>query len=860
MAAAGDKDPAPYQSLYRRFRPQRFEEVLGQEHVSLALRNAVRDGRVGHAYLFSGPRGTGKTSTARILAKALNCAALEDGEPCGRCDSCVEIARGASLDVHELDAASNNGVDAMRDLVSHAALGTPGRWKVYIVDEVHMLSTAASNALLKTLEEPPGHVVFVLATTDAQKVLPTIRSRTQHFEFRLLGSETLSALLHQVRTATGLALPDEALDAAVRRGRGSARDALSALDQVAAGGIVDDDIEVLAELAEALAERDPARALVAVAHASEAGRDPQRLAADLAEYLRQGFLAIVAGELVSLSGADRSRVEDTARRMGLPALVRALEELGRAQVDMRDIPDQRVHLEVALIKLTHPQADDSTVALLERVERLERALAEGGAGAGPPTETMPARTLEAPPAAPGGPSPTRAGDARRRERQPTPTPEDAGVAHGSSPPTHGRSRAGPAPSGGESGPDLARRTLGAVRRQSGSSRGTPRTDAPGTDRSGASRGGTDVAARNRARVVGLRVVTPGESTGAVATLPSRDELVQVWGDGLLAQLPEPGPGPVPGGKVPRRRRGRRRSSRCPTRPTVRIAKRSVSMWRRRWRRASGRRCPSGSWSTRCRRSTGRRAAGSAAPTPRPHRRRRRPPRRRRDRAGARAGPRTGHSPVPVIETTAAVATGRHRGGATAVSPTDDDAPDLLDPAVLAAETELAGAGLSPEERSEAGLPRRARGIERVRRPVAGPGGRARAPPGHRAQVRPAHRLPPPEGGPRGRHAPGRADRGGERTHHPVSPVLQRRRGRPLCAICSDDRRDGTVLCVVEDPRDIVAVEKTQEFRGRYHVLHGALNPIEGVGPDQIRVKELLGRLDDEADHRDHPVHQPQPRR
>src|ERR1700733_12366470 len=264
----------PFVSLYRRFRPGRFGELRGQDHVVRALQSAVRDGRVSHAYLFSGPRGTGKTSSARILAKALNCLDSVDGEPCGVCTSCLEIERGTSLDVHELDAASNNGVDAMRDLVSHAALGTPGRWKVYIVDEVHMLSTAASNALLKTLEEPPGHVVFVLATTDAQKVLPTIRSRTQHFEFRLLGSETLSALLHQVRTASGLTLPDEALDAAVRRGRGSARDALSALDQVAAGGVVDDDIEVLAELAESLAERDPARALVAVAQSSEAGREP----------------------------------------------------------------------------------------------------------------------------------------------------------------------------------------------------------------------------------------------------------------------------------------------------------------------------------------------------------------------------------------------------------------------------------------------------------------------------------------------------------------------------------------------------------------------------------------------------------
>ncbi|MGH9283097.1 MAG: DNA polymerase III subunit gamma/tau, partial [Acidimicrobiales bacterium] len=191
-------DAAPFRSLYRRFRPQRFEEVRGQDHVVRALTNAVRDGRVGHAYLFSGPRGTGKTSTARILAKALNCPNLEGGEPCGRCDSCLAVEQGTSLDVHELDAASNNGVDAMRDLVSRAALGTPGRRKVYIVDEVHMLSTAASNALLKTLEEPPAHVVFVLATTDPQKVLPTIRSRTQAFEFRLLGGDVLAGLVAEV--------------------------------------------------------------------------------------------------------------------------------------------------------------------------------------------------------------------------------------------------------------------------------------------------------------------------------------------------------------------------------------------------------------------------------------------------------------------------------------------------------------------------------------------------------------------------------------------------------------------------------------------------------------------------------------
>ncbi|MBO0893628.1 MAG: DNA polymerase III subunit gamma/tau, partial [Acidimicrobiales bacterium] len=248
----------PYQSLYRRYRPQRFGEVRGQEHVTLALRNAVRDHKVAHAYLFSGPRGTGKTSTARILAKALNCESPEGGEPCGRCPSCVEITRGTSLDVHELDAASNNGVDAMRDLVARASLGTPGQSKVYIVDEVHMLSPAASNALLKTLEEPPAHVVFVLATTDPQRVLPTVRSRTQHFEFRLLGPELLVELLDQVRRDAAIEVSDGALEVAARRGNGSARDALSALDQVAAGPVTEEPAG-LDEVLEALAAQDSGR-------------------------------------------------------------------------------------------------------------------------------------------------------------------------------------------------------------------------------------------------------------------------------------------------------------------------------------------------------------------------------------------------------------------------------------------------------------------------------------------------------------------------------------------------------------------------------------------------------------------------
>jgi len=224
----------PYQSLYRRFRPQRFAEVRGQEHVTRALSYAVRDGRVAHAYLFSGPRGTGKTSTARILAMALNCEHPVDGEPDGVCLSCVEIRRGASMDVQELDAASNRGLEEMKDLLSRVAFGVRGRWKVYIIDEVHQLTPNAASALLKTLEEPPAHVVFVLATTDPQKVLPTIRSRTQHFEFHLLGSAVLGELLHSVNERAGLGVAPEAIDLVVRRGHGSARDALTVLEQVAA--------------------------------------------------------------------------------------------------------------------------------------------------------------------------------------------------------------------------------------------------------------------------------------------------------------------------------------------------------------------------------------------------------------------------------------------------------------------------------------------------------------------------------------------------------------------------------------------------------------------------------------------------
>jgi DNA polymerase III subunit gamma/tau len=505
---ADANEEVPYQSLYRRFRPSTFAEVRGQDHVVLALRNAVRDGRVAHAYLFSGPRGTGKTSTARILAKALNCTDLHDGEPCGVCPSCVEITRGTSMDVHELDAASNNGVDAMRDLVARAALGSPGRQKVYIVDEVHMLSAAASNALLKTLEEPPAHVIFVLATTDPQKVLPTIRSRTQHFEFRLLGPDTLSELLNQVRRDAHLDVGDDALDLAVRRGRGSARDALSVLDQVAASDDVDDDLPELDEVVEGLAERDVERALVAVAHLTAAGFSPQQLTVDLVDHLRQGFLALVAPELVTVAGAERDALAAQAGRVGLAALVRAMEDLGRAQVGMRDAPDPRVNLEVALVRLTHPEADDSPSALLVRVERLEASGARGD------------DTVAASPPAPAPTTASAAGAALAARAAAVPTGRSGPPAEQPAPDIVADEPPPPGPAG-------ARPTLGAVRRQSAPS--GPNVDAAAPSAAGDGAGEPPV---DRSEPV----AHPSELAPSSAPFPSRDQLVQAWGDHVIGRL------------------------------------------------------------------------------------------------------------------------------------------------------------------------------------------------------------------------------------------------------------------------------------------------------------------------------------
>lgn len=431
----------PYQSLYRRYRPQRFAEVRGQDHVTTALRNGVAHDRVGHAYLFSGPRGTGKTSTARILSAALNCAHPVDGEPDATCESCVAIRAGSSLDVLELDAASNRGIDAMRNLVARVGLGSPGRWKVYVVDEVHMLTAEASNTLLKTLEEPPAHVVFVLATTDPQKVLPTIRSRTQHYEFRLLAPELLGSLLADVNEHAELGLDPSTLDLVVRRGNGSARDALSALDQAAAAGGAEDEAESVPAIVDALADRDVGAALAAVAEAAARGRDPHRLAVEVVEHLRSGFLLTMAPEVARVPEHQRAGLVDQVRRLGPAATVRAMEVLGETLVAMRDALDTRITFELALVRLCAPAADMAPAALLERLEALERRVAAGNVAhapspppaAPPPTPT---RAAPSPGAPPGGPSPAGQGGprsgsqptigaVRQRPAPPPPPPPDA---------------------------------------------------------------------------------------------------------------------------------------------------------------------------------------------------------------------------------------------------------------------------------------------------------------------------------------------------------------------------------------------------------------------------------------------------
>ncbi len=435
-----------YQSLYRRYRPQRFGEIRGQRHVVSALQNAVVKGEVGHAYLFHGPRGTGKTTSARVLAKALNCENLSpDGEPCGECESCVAIEQGRSFDLHELDAASNNKVEDMRDLLAKVNLGTPGRAKVYILDEAHMLTSQAENALLKTLEEPPDHVTWVLATTEPHKVVETIRSRCQVFQLTLLGADEMAEHVRWVSQDAGLDVSDEAVEHVVTAGGGSVRDTLSALDRVvAAGGVVEADTTT-DTLAQAIAGRDVGAALAAVGDATGRGRDPRTIGEDVLAVLRDAFLATMGAPPPRLSPAQADRAEQLAALMSPAAMTRAMETLGVSLVEMRQAPDPRVDLEVALVRLCRPDADRSLDALSARVEQLERQLA-GGA---PTTPTNPPTSEPAPPVVPA----------------PSPAPDAEPVASSVAPPVPSTPEPAPtppptaAPAGGTGVAAAARRAL-----------------------------------------------------------------------------------------------------------------------------------------------------------------------------------------------------------------------------------------------------------------------------------------------------------------------------------------------------------------------------------------------------------------
>ncbi len=357
-----------YVTLYRKWRPQTFEDVVGQEHIIRTLTNALKDNRVAHAYLFSGPRGTGKTSVAKILAKALNCAKGPTSEPCNKCAACVEITAGSGLDVIEIDAASNRGIDEIRDLrekVKFAPAG--GGTKVYIIDEVHMLTPEAFNALLKMLEEPPSHVVFILATTEPHKVLPTILSRCQRFDFRRLKTDELAGRLRGIAKTENIDIDDAGIALIAKQAKGGMRDAISTLDQLSSytGSVirVDDvtamlgivDANLLFKMADLIQTRDIAGTLRFINEIVEAGWDLRQFAKDLTEHFRNLFVIKNTkdhAEVVNATAEELKKLESQAGGFAPADLARIIEALSVLNNEMRYAADPRLALELALVKLT----------------------------------------------------------------------------------------------------------------------------------------------------------------------------------------------------------------------------------------------------------------------------------------------------------------------------------------------------------------------------------------------------------------------------------------------------------------------------------------------------------------------------
>ena len=379
------------EALYRKYRPQIFEDVVGQEHIERTIKNAIAQDKVSHAYLFTGPRGTGKTTTARLLAKALLCEKGPTAEPDGTCEDCEMIAAGEHPDVYELDAASRTGVENVREEIIGRVQFAPtrGRYKVYIIDEVHMLSTAAFNALLKTLEEPPSHVVFILATTDPQKVPETIHSRCQRFDFRRISTEAMVSRLGAICTAENVEFEGEALELIAHRAEGGMRNALTSLEQLIAFGDGAVTMEVaermlgavdstdLADIVRTIGVRDAAACFRWVAEYVETGADMAQFVANLAEHMRNMYVMAVAGPEVVLDVSETTRREliQELPLFGVDRLARLLGVLGDVAGELKTSTNPRLTFEIALTRMVRPDADVTLEALAERVETLERQLA-----------------------------------------------------------------------------------------------------------------------------------------------------------------------------------------------------------------------------------------------------------------------------------------------------------------------------------------------------------------------------------------------------------------------------------------------------------------------------------------------------
>lgn len=448
-------------ALYRKYRPSTFADVVGQEHVTEPLSTALTAGRINHAYLFSGPRGCGKTSSARILARSLNCEQGPTATPCGVCDSCVALAPNGpgSVDVVELDAASHGGVDDTRELRDRAFYApAQSRYRIFIVDEAHMVTTAGFNALLKIVEEPPDHLIFVFATTEPEKVLPTIRSRTHHYPFRLLAPRTMRLLLERICEQEGVEVDETVYPLVIRAGGGSPRDTLSVLDQLLAGAdgnriaypralalLGATDVALIDDAIDALAAGDAAALFGAVEGVIDAGHDPRRFATDLLERFRdlivlQAVPDAAARGVVDAPGDVLERMRDQAARIGAGTLTRYAEVVHAGLGEMRGATAPRLLLEVVCARLLLPSASDTESALLQRIERVETRLdmsipADGSAAApgGAPAKQF-TRKSKAPEPAPEKQAPAPEAPAPVSAPDPTPEPAEPPPEQAESPP------------------------------------------------------------------------------------------------------------------------------------------------------------------------------------------------------------------------------------------------------------------------------------------------------------------------------------------------------------------------------------------------------------------------------------------